>query len=278
MRTVAFCERDEFCRAVLAKHWPAVPCFDDVRTLDASRLGGLGRIDLVCGGFPCQPFSQAGKQRAEADDRYLWPAMREVIACSRPSWVIGENVAGIVALALDDVLADLEGLGYASRSLVIPACAVDAKHRRDRVWIVARDTHGKSKPASAVDEEMAELRGADSDPDGQGLEGRDRSELPERQAEWPSRARGSSIADPDREGPLPAAFPGVCGREARTGARNEQFERPCGWEPEPNMGRVAHGVPRRVDRLRALGNAVVPQVVEEIGRAIMQQVTCSERT
>src|SRR6185312_15192784 len=123
---------------------------------DAERLGGLGRIDLVCGGFPCQPFSVAGKQRAQADDRHLWPQMRRVIALARPSWVIGENVTGLIPLALDDVLLDLENDGYATRTFVIPACAVDARHRRDRVWIIARDRDRDRESACAVD---AEARG-----------------------------------------------------------------------------------------------------------------------
>lgn len=229
MRTVAFCESDEFCRAVLRKHWPEVPCFDDVRTLDAGRLGGLGRIDLVCGGFPCQPFSHAGKQRAQADHRHLWPAMREVIALSRPSWVFGENVTGIVALALDDVLADLEALQYAARAFVIPAVAVDARHRRDRVWIIARDANREGEPALSVDEEVEELSCIVADS--------------------PSLQRPSFIWDESN------------------GAHHLSR---CAWLPEPGMGRVADGVPRRVDRLRTLGNAVVPQVVEEIGRAIMR--------
>lgn len=295
MRTVGFCERDEFCRAVLAKHWPDIPCFDDIHGLDADRLGGLGRIDLVCGGFPCQPFSQAGKQRAQADDRHLWPAMREVIALSRPAWVIGENVTGIIALALDDVLADLEGLGYAARALVIPACAVDARHRRNRVWIIARDTHRQSEPVGAEHEEVAELCGHAANPDsdelrvesgrgrgtrgkssiqpigdgsegpitdsdGTGLEGRDSPVLPERGAQWLAGPRGASTADS-----AGLQRPTIVGNESN---RTDDSTR-CTWQPESGVGRVADGIPRRVDRLRTLGNAVVPQVVYELGRAIM---------
>lgn len=295
MRTVAFCERDEFCRDVLAKHWPSVPCFEDIHDLDADRLGGIGSIDLVCGGFPCQPFSQAGKQLAQADDRHLWPAMREVIALSRPAWVIGENVTGIVALALDDVLADLEGLGYASRALIIPACAVDARHRRNRVWIIARDTNRQGESVGAEHEEVAELCGtvADADcdelrieprrgrwprgegplqslsngpegaaahADGSGLEGRDSPVMSERGAEWLAGSRRAPAADtPSLQR---AAFIGNESDRADDSAR-------CTWQPESGVGRVADGIPRRVDRLRTLGNAVVPQVVYELGRAIM---------
>lgn len=201
MTTAAFCEIEPFPRAVLRKHWPLVPIYDDVRTLTADRLArdGVGRIDLVCGGYPCQPFSHAGKRGGTADPRHLWPEMRRIVGEVRPAWVLAENVAGHITLGLDQVLADLEADGYAGRAIVVPACAVDAPHRRDRVWIVATDA--------------------------------------------------DSIA---------------AGRFAEP--RGERGE----WLAEPGVGRVAHGVPRRVDRLRGLGNAVVPQVVAEIGRAIIR--------
>lgn len=249
MRTVAFCERDEFCRAVLHKHWPDVPCFDDIRAIDAGGLDRLGRIDLVCGGFPCQPFSVAGKQAAHADDRYLWPEMRRVITFARPAWVIGENVAGIIALALDDVLSDLEGIGYAARSFVIPACAVDAPHRRDRVWIIASANPNVSR-----------------------LERRKLGELQERKAERSTRESCPPTANSASQRSLSTTYARIYRGEEGERPWNGESERPYRWKPEPNVGRVAHGVPRRVDRLRALGNAVVPQVVEEIGRAIM---TCA---
>jgi DNA (cytosine-5)-methyltransferase 1 len=247
MRTVAFCERDEFCRAVLAKHWPGVPCFDDIHTLGADGLAGLGPIDLVCGGFPCQPFSVAGDQRAHQDDRHLWPEMRRVIALQRPAWVIGENVTGIVALALDDVLFDLEALGYATRTFIIPACAVDAQHRRDRVWIIAHRNSGGLAQQPECD------RGASQREDGAC-----RNDL-------------ERLCDPVANSPSPRLQGGgaareVWRREFPTGGSRDAHNR---WLPEPDVGRVATGVPRRVDRLRALGNAVVPQVVYELGRAIM---------
>ena len=187
MTTVAFCEIDPFCRKVLAKHWPKVPIYDDIRRLTAARLvadaalGGMeeqrlseerrqmvansfgrsgvrqdarkitdGRavgapsIDLVCSGFPCQPFSAAGKRRGTEDDRHLWPEMARVIAEVRPAWVVGENVTGLIGLALDGVLSDLEGMGYAVWPVVLPACAVDAPHRRDRIWIVGYSAVARS--------------------------------------------------------------------------------------------------------------------------------------
>ena len=133
--TVAFCEMDEFCQKVLKKHWPQVPIFDDVRTLDASRLG---RIDIVTGGYPCQPFSQAGRRQGEQDERHLWPEMLRIIKSCQPRYVLAENVAGHVTMGLDQVLTDLEDQGYTTRPIIVPACAKNAPHRRDRVWIIGQ--------------------------------------------------------------------------------------------------------------------------------------------
>ena len=129
--TVGFAEVDDYASRVLKRHWPDVPNYGDVRTVPAVP------VDLVTGGFPCQPFSLAGKRAGAADDRYLWPEMLDVVRRCRPAWVLGENVPGIVNMALEQVCVDLEAEGYAVWPLVIPACAVNANHRRDRVWIVA---------------------------------------------------------------------------------------------------------------------------------------------
>lgn len=135
--TVAFCEMDEFCQKVLKKHWPQVPIYHDVRTLDATRLG---RIDIVTGGYPCQPFSQAGRRQGEEDERHLWPEMLRIIKSCQPRYVVAENVAGHVTMGLDQVLTDLEDQGYTTRPIIVPACAKNAPHRRDRVWIIGQLT------------------------------------------------------------------------------------------------------------------------------------------
>ena len=237
MTTVAFCEFDPFCRSVLAKHWPLVPIHEDIRELDGHTY--RGSVELVAGGFPCQPFSVAGKKKGKADDRHLWPEMFRVIAQSRPCWVVGENVPGIIGLGLDEVLSDLESEGYACSTFILPACAVDAPHRRDRVWVVAHADR-KIEPAGSLDErEMARQLVADAE-----------SQRVERHA-----SAGIEKSHPS------------------TGPRVPRCDRAGGraavWEPESGMGRVADGIPHRVDRLRALGNAVVPQLVEEIGRLIL---------
>lgn len=134
IETVAFCERDEWAWSVLRKNFPGVPIHPDVKTLNGDEYG---RIDLITGGYPCQPFSVAGKQRGKNDDRHLWPEVRRIVERARPRWLLCENVAGHIELGLDEVLSELESIGYSGRATVIPACAVDARHRRDRVWIVA---------------------------------------------------------------------------------------------------------------------------------------------
>ncbi len=150
--TVAFCEYDKHCQKVLRKHWPDTEIIDDVRELanDADRFRGL--VDIVVGGYPCQPFSLAGVRRGDKDDRHLWPEMLRIIQAVRPTWVIGENVAGHISMGLDTVLSDLETEGYQARCFVIPAVAADAYHRRDRCWIIAHaDSQGE--PVGPVNEQ-----------------------------------------------------------------------------------------------------------------------------
>ena len=260
MKTVAFCENDAKCRQVLTKHWPSVPQFEDVKELSKEVLDetGITDIGLICGGFPCQGFSIAGKRKGEADDRYLWPEFFRLIQEIRPGWVIGENVAGIINLGLDTVLADLEGKNYSVQTFVIPACALNAPHRRDRVWIVAH-TNENSEPT------INEKRLSDADPNARRCE----------QDKKISARRNTVINGSDN-----VAYPessGLEGWQVRgVGDQTQpQFGAGCWsvtshWRSEPDVGRVAHGVPRRVDRLRQLGNAVVPQIPEIIGKAIME--------
>lgn len=177
-RTVGQCEWADYPTKVLEKHWPDVPRWRDIRTLTKESFyerTGLGTVDVISGGFPCQPFSVAGKRGGKEDDRYLWPEMLRVIQEIRPAWVVGENVAGIVNMALDTVLSDLESLGYSCQALVIPACAVDAPHRRDRCAIVAHANSGQcdrqeqqicsGRDASCICREAGNSTFADTDSD-----------------------------------------------------------------------------------------------------------------
>jgi len=140
IKTSAFVEIDPFCRAVLAKHWPDVPQFGDIRDVTADTLSGLGPIDVIAGGFPCQPHSVAGKHQASSDERDLWPEFRRILREVRPVWCVAENVPGLLSSAGDffgGILRDLAALGYDAGWGVWGACDVGAAHRRERVFIVA---------------------------------------------------------------------------------------------------------------------------------------------
>ena len=179
--TVGQCEWADYPTKVLERHWPDVPRWRDIRTLTGDSFyekTGLRTVDVISGGFPCQPFSFAGKRKGQGDDRYLWPEMLRVIQEIKPAWVIGENVPGIVDLALDKVLSDLEALSYETQSFIVPACGVDAPHRRDRVCILAhRNGDGQQnrngepsekrrdadKKHNAAPENKAEISGKEPD-------------------------------------------------------------------------------------------------------------------
>ncbi|MFB4260484.1 DNA cytosine methyltransferase [Shouchella clausii] len=279
IETVAFCERDPYCQKVLNKHWPDVPIFDDIRKLNKKVLEergiDVGAIELVTGGFPCQPYSVAGLQRGTEDDRDLWPEMFRIIREIRPTWVVGENVANFANMELDRTLSNLESIGYKGRAFILPACAVEAPHERSRTFVVAY-----------AESERRRKTGNDC----------------ERYEEWPSGCRIIPDADSKRfstrgckEQTRRKVISGYdhsntsCKRcnemeqhdgggtksEGTVHKIRERRERPrrgkSWWETEPNVGRVAYGVSDRVDRLKGLGNAVVPQQIYPIFRAIVSQ-------
>jgi DNA (cytosine-5)-methyltransferase 1 len=226
MECVGQIEIDPFCQKILAKHWPNVKRMEDIKNV---RGDEFGTVDLVCGGFPCQPFSCAGKRKGKSDDRYLWPEMLRIIKTAGPSWIIVENVAGIISMELDKVLFDLESIGCQMQTFIIPACAVDAPHRRDRVWIIAHSTNTRVKKMYQWEKCADEIL---SDSNIQRLEGKESTG----ESGWKS---GLSTQ--------------------------------CSiWPTESGICRVSNGIPHRMDRLKTLGNAVVPQIVEIIGRAIME--------
>jgi DNA (cytosine-5)-methyltransferase 1 len=208
METVAFCEFDKKAQLVLKKHWPDVPIYDDVRKLNGRQFEGQS-IDLICGGFPCQPFSQAGKRRGKEDDRHLWPEYFRLIQEIRPTWVLCENVIGLINMGLDQVLSDLEGENYSCQTFNIPACALYLNHWRQRFWILAYSLPGDR----SLGGEHRRIRG---------------------ELKQISQYKMGEI------------------------------------ETSPRMVGNFDGLPGGLDRLKQLGNAVVPQVVEIIGRAIMQ--------
>ena len=275
MRTVAFCEIEPFCRSVLEKHWPNVPIYEDVRTLTAEGLRTDGiAVDVICGGFPCQDISIAGKGAGiEGERSGLWSEYARIIGEVRPRYVIVENVAALLGRGIDRVLGDLAALGYDAEWHCIPASAVGAPHRRDRVWIVAYPGRNGCQPSRKRRERSNSPRENQGDED-------------QRKRVWPAATDGrKDVADAD-ESRLERQNGGSLSERARqcsawassslADAHSKSPQRlaiswgECSqWLVEPDVGRVAHGVPSRVDRLRSLGNAVVPQIAEIIGKAIM---------
>ena len=264
-------EIDDFCNKVLEKHWPDVKRYRDIKEL---RGDELEPVDLICGGFPCQPFSAAGKRRSKEDDRYLWPEMLRVIRAVRPNWIIGENVAGIVSLALDDVLSDLENEGYACQSFIIPACAVNAPHRRDRVWIIANcDNTGSGTSRDRANREWQE-----KDERQERLSQHESSGYNEATSNSESKSGESDVQRCNRAAEQEQlgrnTIKSVVDRGSDIPTDSERWGIP--WLPiAASLCRVDDGLPswmvgHRTKRLKALGNAVVPQIVEIIGKAIME--------
>jgi len=232
-------EIDPYARAVLNKHWPDVPKHDDVRTFPPTHTHTQDfSVDLICGGFPCQDISSAGLRAGLAGKRSgLWYEYSRIIGVLRPRFVIVENVADLLIRGADTVLGDLSSLGYDAEWHVIPASALGAPHKRDRVWFVAWDANRSNERSQRAicSQQCANARRVCAD-----------------------------VSDADNQGEPDVPVNGQSRRGMPELARRHGW-----WSAEPDVGRVANGVPSRVDRLRCLGNAVVPQVVEVIGRAIL---------
>ncbi len=285
-----FCEIDPWCRQVLGKHWPTVPITNDVKELANDPENLVPDCDILTGGYPCQPFSVAGKQKAHEDDRHLWPYLYQIITRKRPTYAVLENVYGHIGLGLDTVLLDLEAEGYTTRTFVVPACSVNAPHRRDRLWIIAKNVgNTSSSRLNRFDRrrtgEESENRCTDvAHSDGKGLEGRkdsrnfaEEGQIYNEQSTRCSDRTTVAYSDSQR---------GSCRSTWREDAEDVgQSSRGEGnyrsrveaWEFEPNVGRVANGIPKRVDRLRGLGNAIVPQIAMQIGLTIKEMELCKKK-
>lgn len=249
-KTVGQCEFADYPTKVLEKHWPDVPRWRDIRTLTKESFyerTGRRTVDVISGGFPCQPFSVAGKQRGKEDDRYLWPEMLRVIRELRPHCVVGENVPGIIRIAAGQVVKDLEQAGYHVVVLNFEAAAVGAWHRRSRVFFVASD-----------DPDVA-------DTDSPGFKGNQQSGAPdaaEDERKFPAYGAACKCGEALHDS-LCVGF-----HRIKRGEKSPELADGRCWAAEPGVGRVAHGIPHRVDRLKCLGNAVVPQQAYPIFRAI----------
>jgi DNA (cytosine-5)-methyltransferase 1 len=352
-KTVAFCEIDKYCTLLLQKHWKGVKIYEDVRKINKEQFDtdGIEYPDIITGGFPCQPFSVAGKQKGTGDDRHLWPEMFRIIKTFKPKFVIGENVKGLIniqdGVVFETVCTDLESEGYEVQAFNIPAAGVGAPHRRERIWILATNvansisdnereqitrgdeeerriqekyrqdnsTARQSSRTGAIRngdrgyEDMANpntrfsngtneeifSRGQTSNISSTGggdknvensrctlqqgtvFQGENENEIRKGNADQSQRSSSSpeyDVANPSSE----QSHSNDNGQEQREISQQEQIELggrsggtlwPSNWEFEPNVGRVANGVPGRVHRLKGLGNSIVPKIAEEIGKAII---------
>ena len=311
---VLFCDIEKWCRDILQQHWSNVPVKSDVKELanDPERL--VPDCDIITAGYPCQPFSQAGKRQGEEDPRHIWPYIRKIVASKRPSWVVFENVYGHISLGLDAVLTDLAAEGYTTRTFVVPAVAIGAPHRRNRVWIVGYTEHNgpSATEVAGSTEEVGdrgtqgaqtsfESAGAGRPRDGSGVEestrtpdvgyttddgcdggseatGRAGAQSEQDESRLEVRGElsgpGSDVADADDQRPQGwvsgrqnTERQGVNGHAGCSSAIHRQPNQEW-WTTEPNVGRVAHGVSGRVDRIKGLGNAIVPQIAQQIAESI----------
>ena len=255
-------EIDNYACRVLKKHWPEIPNLGDVKKINWSEVPN---VDIIAGGYPCQPFSTAGKRKGKEDPRHLWPYVLDAIRTVRPRYALMENVRGHLTLGFGDVLADLAGCGYSAEWQIISAASVGAPHRRDRLFFVAypdgeRSHRTEVNSAEGRQSALVDVAGrgeAVANANGNGLE----AQKAKQQTKGLSRG-SQNVAYPNREGSQRRV------RQVYQTTKSTRFALCSWWETEPDVGRVADGVSNRVDRLRGLGNAVVPQVAELVGRLI----------
>ena len=232
--TVAFVEREPYCQQILSKHWPSVPIYDDITTFNPQPYSA----DVVCGGFPCQDISTAGKQAGikEGTRSGLFYELMRVIRLVRPRYVVLENVSAIISNGFDTVLGELAEAGFDAEWACIPASAVGACHQRDRWWLVAYPTGQRRK-------KRGQLRSAQS-------------------TEW-APVSGQIAANADNQRQQEQHSPAIADEQGRPRWGDAPRRLNPDWRSylsEPVLCRGDDGLPNRVDRLKALGNAVVPQV------------------
>lgn len=293
-------EIDPYCQRILKHHFPKSEIHGDIKTFDGTKYRGT--IDLITGGFPCQPFSSAGKRKGTSDDRYLWPEMLRVIREVAPRWIVGENVRGLVnwsgGLVFEQVCADLEAEGYEVQPFILPACGVNAPHRRDRIWFVAHSNRvisgagestgfcGTEKPQSTLEkkrhnsEEPCNTGDLRTTPNSGGQGRKERQQI----GGWENEKENGARLDVwskrfGENGPTP---------NSDTSRRKEQFaatksieQESCSWIPStqwdnwptvPPVRTINDGLSSNMVRsaIKGAGNAIVPQVVYQIFKAIEQ--------
>ncbi len=269
-------EWDKYCQKVLAKNFPKVKRYEDIKQFNGSKY--KGSVDIISGGFPCQPFSQAGKRKGTKDDRYLWPEMLRVITEIKPSFVVGENVAGLLSMengkTLERILADLEDEGYEVESFIIPACGVGAWHRRDRLWIIAYTDSIRCNYGFDNNRQNSRKCISNKRKDGQENDKK-------RQSKFRTNQNNQIVTDTVCKGlqePTRRKF--GCIQQKKRSPQGSKFggaitKRRIQREAEPKLGRVVHGVSSKLDsnRIKALGNTIDPYLAYEIFKAI-EQLAC----
>ena len=349
---ILFCDIEPWCRKILKQHWADVPIYEDVKEIanDPERFIPR-RPDILTAGYPCQPFSVAGRRKGEKDDRHIWPEIFSIIQSRRPTWTVFENVRGHITMGLDSVLADLEREGYSTRTFIVPAIGVDAPHKRDRVWIVSHIPNSERNGLFATSESRGSEETVRQESEGQrhalnssgasdisetefamaNTEGdisdslcRNSDQKSDRGNAWMESECGSDRQSVSRAAPTMADTESQQSSssnnrgEPREVSQSEQIQsggsggwsdvadtesigvqglwssgeqvahshegqtlsmcpsegaRKGLWPTEPNVGRVANGIPRRVDRIKGLGNAIVPQIAYRIGLCIKEAET-----
>ena len=242
-KTIAFCEKDKFCQKVLQKHWSNVPIYEDIKKLDARKINA----DVVVGGFPCQSISIAGKQKGKDDDRYLFPEMLRVIKEVNPRWIIAENVQNLINISDGQILQELhnslEAENYEVQTFCISAASIGAWHKRSRIWIVAANTN----PRLCIGEnKKIQTRGVAF-----------------------NNGSSSNVTDTDK-----------LRTQVQTQGKHTSIKmsgstsKESWWKTQSKLCGVPDGVqyelyPNRANRIKALGNSIVPQIATEIGKAII---------
>jgi len=334
---------------VLQKHWPHVKQYEDIKELNYERLkaDGIDSIDIITGGYPCQPFSVAGRKKGEEDPRHLWPEYFRLVKELRPTWVIGENVSGHIKLGLDTVIKDLESEDYSVRPFSISASSIGANHQRERIWILAHSRRSQWPRAELREENENETRegnanqhqrssspsSSDVANTNDGFSKQQNQEIQTRgnslnsgsegsrdvanteserlqRGEWNSQGEEREVLSSERQDGNEirsetgrtdrvstqenVSNPGSSRRqtgiseeryreEGNTEESNNDSDRRRGWQREnnwavePDVGRVAHGVPKRVDRLKSLGNSLVPQIPYYIGKTILEVMAIEKK-
>ena len=311
-KTIAFCDNNKFSKLILDKHWKGTKIYDDIReiTKEKFKTDGIESPDIITGGFPCQPFSVAGKQKGTSDDRHLWPEMFRIIKAFKPRFVIGENVRGIIniqdGVVFEAVCTDLESEGYEVQPFIIPAAGVGAPHRRERVWIIAireesmvnsdnirfeqhieTEEEASRRRSSATFESTSNVGNTQYDGSSTTKIGRGNEEVDGRtekrqnsSSEFERTSRSGDNGNlsknvADTESSLGNDIQAVAGTSGSTtqevsGNGSSVRGESAWWDFEPDVGRVAHGIPGRVYRLKGLGNSIIPQIAQEIGNAIIK--------